>query len=352
MTRRAALFRALSLLAAILTALALFRWRLFRNLLARPSLPAVPPAYPTTTAREQARSRVVVLIGGKPQKLVEECLGRLGAADRLQVAGKKVLVKPNIVSGTPSPTTTNPEVVQGVCEWLGKQGAKTVWVGDMSAVMTLGTRRSMKSCGIEQAARQAGAVPVYFEDHDWIPTKLPGARYLKEVPISEFVHNADLVINLPVIKSHRWATYSVCLKNFVGATHGRYRPYMIDRDHWEEIISELNLAYRPALNIVDGSKVMYAGGPWRGEVAEMGLVVGGEDRVACDAVAVALMKTFPTDARLNQLGVWEQKQIRHAGQLGLGIAGPERLDLSIEPLEPPSASLHGRLTVMRRLLFG
>ncbi len=104
---------------------------------------------------------------------------------------------------------------------------------------------------------------MYFEEHRWIPVSLPGGRFLDQIPVSEFVVNADLIINLPVIKSHKWATYSGCMKNFVGATHSRYRPYMIDSEHWEEVVSEINAAYRPDLNIVDGTKVMYAGGPWR-----------------------------------------------------------------------------------------
>src|SRR3990172_5358942 len=108
------------------------------------------------------------------------------------------------------------------------------------------------------------------------------------------------------------------MKNFVGATQGRYRRYMIDGGHWEEIIAELNLAYRPALNIADGTKVMYSGGPWRGDEAPLGLLLASYDRVACDAVAVALMKTFAkTHERIADRRVWDQKQIRHAREIGV-----------------------------------
>jgi len=349
MTRRAMILSGLGFLGVLLVAVVLLRWRVVKQLLFRPGGPTVLPA---SHAAAPEGARVVLLTGGTPQRLVEEALARIGAAELLQAKGKTVLVKPNVVSGTPAPTTTSPEVVRAVCEWLRGQGAKTVWVGDMSAVMTLGTSRNMKECGIEAAARQAGATPVYFEEGGWVKTALPGARYIHEVPISEYVAKADLVINLPVIKSHRWATYSVCMKNFVGATHGRYRPYMVDRDHWEEIIAELNLAYRPALNLADGTRVMYSGGPWRGDEAPLGLVLVSADRVACDAVAVALMKTFPsTHERIAGRGVWEQRQLAHARAIGLGIEGPDALDLSIENLSPPPAGLEKRLTEMRQLLF-
>jgi uncharacterized protein (DUF362 family) len=293
---------------------------------------------------------VAVVTGGTPGELVAACLARLHAAERLAVRGMTVLVKPNVVSGAPAPTTTSPEVVRAVCEWLRTEGARTVWVGDMSAVMSRGTTASMEDSGIAAAARQAGASPIAFEEHGWVPVKLPGARYLGEVPVSEFVLRADRVINLPVIKSHRWATYSVCLKNFVGATHSRSRPYLVDSTHWEEVVAELNLAYRPDLNLVDGTRIMYAGGPWRGDEAPLGLVLAGDDRVACDAVALALIKTFQAPAAIADLSVWEQRQLRHARLLGLGLDSPARLALDIHHLAPPDADLRTRLEGMARHL--
>ncbi len=340
----------LGVLGLILVGVLLWRWRMVRHLVSRPRGPAVAPAYRAELLRPEGRSRVLLVAGGSPEELVNECLERLGAAALLQVAGKNVLVKPNVVGGAPAPTT-NPEVVGALCRWLKQQGAATVWVGDMSAVMTAGTRRGMSVSGIEEAARQAGAIPVYFEDHSWVSVKLPGARYLDHVPVSEFIVKADRVINVPVIKSHKWATYSVCMKNFVGATHGRYRPYMIDSAHWEEIVSEINLAYRPDLNLVDGTRLMFAGGPWKGEEAETGLVLAGGDRVACDAVAVALIKTFPVTGRLAERGVWEQTQIRHAQAIGLGLADPGLLELEIHRWAGATTSeLEPRLEAMQRLL--
>ncbi len=351
MTRRSLILSLLGVIAVILISLLLFRWRVIRQMLLRPRGRPLSPTYRADLFREEGRSRVVLVAGGSPHKLVYECLHRLGAEEKLQVAGRTILVKPNAVTGSPSPTTTNPAVVEALCSWLKERGAATVWVGDMSAVMSLGTPHSMKASGIEQAARQGGAIPVYFEEHRWIPVRLPGGGFLDQVPVSELIVKADLVINVPVIKSHKWATYSVCMKNFVGATHSRYRPYMINSEHWEEVVSEINAAYRPDLNIVDGTKVMYAGGPWRGTEAEVGLILAGGDRIACDAVAVALMKTFPTHQRMEERGVWEQTQIRHAQKLGLGINGPHSLELEIHHLQAPSPELHSRLEEMRKLLY-
>lgn len=350
MSRRALLFILGAVAVVLVVVFFRFRWRLLVQLLFPPRDSPRGPTSRPDPFRQRGRAQIVLVTGGDAYSRVKRCLDLLDAEGRLALRGQRVLVKPNVVAGMPAPTTTSPEVVAAVCCWLRDRGAETVWVGDMAAVMTLGTRGAMRSSGIEAAAREAGAIPVYFEEHPWVPVNLPGARHLNQVPVSEYVVTADLMVNLPVLKTHNWATYSACLKNFVGATHGRYRPYMIDSDHWEEIVAELNLAYRPDLNLVDGTRIMVAGGPRWGEVAEMELLIAGGDRVACDAVAVALLKTFDAHPKLRDRSVWEERQIAHARRLGLGVAGPDEMDLDIHHLEPPSPELRDRLEEMQTLL--
>jgi uncharacterized protein (DUF362 family) len=96
---------------------------------------------------------------------------------------------------------------------------------------------------------------------------------------------------------------------------------------------------------------MHSGGPWRGDEAPLGLLLASYDRVACDAVAVALMKTFPrTHERIADRRVWDQKQLRHAREIGLSTASAETIDLSIGHLSTPSEALTARLDQVRKLL--
>ncbi|MEK6538301.1 MAG: DUF362 domain-containing protein, partial [Nitrospirota bacterium] len=199
-----------------------------------------------------------------PLEMVKEAVSLIGGFERLDLKGKSVLVKPNVVSGEPNPATTNPEVVNAVVRLLYEHGAKKVYVGDMSAMLTLSTKRNMKKSGIEKTAKDAGAEVIAFEDYNWVEVELPGARYIKSAYVTEWLYKADIIINLPVIKTHRSASYSICLKNFIGCTHLRQRPYLIDSSHWEELVAEFNLAYAPHLNIVDGTVSMIEGGPWSG----------------------------------------------------------------------------------------
>jgi uncharacterized protein (DUF362 family) len=228
-------------------------------------------------------------------------------------------------------------VVKAVIEILYRAGAKKVYVGEMSALQTLPTKKNMERTGIFQAAREAGAEPVYFEDHGWVKVDLPQARFVKEAYVSEWIYRVERIINVPVIKTHRNASYSICLKNFIGATHGRQRPYLVDPSRWEEIVAELNLAYVPDLNIVDGTSVMVAGGPWSGEKETPALILASTDRIAADVIGLSVIRHFGKWGRVTETGVWKQKQIRRAVELGLGAKDSTSLLLKTELLERQSA---------------
>lgn len=158
--------------------------------------------------------------------------------------------------------------------------------------------------------------------------ELRGARYIKTAYVTEWLYNVDIIVNLPVIKTHRSASYSICLKNFIGCTHLRQRPYLVDESHWEELIAEFNLAYAPHLNIVDGTLSMIEGGPWKGTPASTNLIIASGDRVAADAVGLGIIKSFGKWPMVTEKDVWEQKQIKRALELGVG-SNKENLKLVV-----------------------
>jgi uncharacterized protein (DUF362 family) len=273
------------------------------------------------------KSLVSAVHGQDVKRAVREAVALLGGLKKIGVRNKTVLVKPNVVSSRGNPTTTNPEVVKAVVGLLYEEGASRVYVGDMSALGSLPTSKNMEKTGIKKAAEEAGAEVIYFEDYDFSTVALPGARYLKEVGVSEWIFKADRIINLPVVKTHRSAQYSICLKNFVGATHFKQRPYFVDSDHWEEVVAEINLAYRPDLNIVDGTTIMVEGGPWSGTERKTGLVIASGDRVAADVVGLGLIKAFGLWKGVADKGVWDQRQIRRAVETGIGAKGGNEVRL-------------------------
>lgn len=258
--------------------------------------------------------------GGDVKKTVREAVSLIGGFERLKLKGRTVLVKPNVVSGEPNPATTNPGVVAAVVKILYEEGAGKVYVGDMSAFATLSTKRNMARNGIKKAAEDNGAEVVIFEDHDWVEVPLTGTKYVKKAHVTEWLYATDVVVNLPVIKTHRRASYSITLKNFIGCTHLKERPYIIDASHWEEIVAEFNTAYSPDLNIVDGTVSMIEGGPWEGTTAETNIIIASGDRIGADIAGLGVIKYFGKWEMVAGKDVWAQRQIKTALDLGVGRA--------------------------------
>jgi uncharacterized protein (DUF362 family) len=310
----------LYLVSLLLASFFLFRWRTtLKNLIFRLEAEGQPQPKFANPFLESNNALVGLVHGTDVELMVREAIALIGGLGKIEARGKTVLVKPNVVSGEPHPATTNPQVVRAIVKLLKETGARKVYVGDMSALLTLPTKRNMERTGILQATQEAGGEALFFEDHGWVKVDLPQGRYVQEAYVSEWIFGVDRVINVPVIKTHRNATYTIALKNFIGATHGRQRPYLIDPSHWEEIITELNLAYQPHLNLVDGTKMMVSGGPWSGEEERAGLILASGDRVATDIIGLSLIKHYGRSKEISATGVWEQRQIRRAVELGLGV---------------------------------
>jgi uncharacterized protein (DUF362 family) len=279
------------------------------------------------------KTLIGVVRGENIDEMVRTCVGLIGGMEKLAVKGKTVLIKPNVVSGEPSPTTTNPVVVGSVVRLMYESGAGKVIVGDMSALLTLPTRKNLAKTGIEKAAEEAGAEVIDFDDGDWIEVKPPQLKFVQSIHVARPVYEADVLVNLPVVKTHRSANYSICLKNLVGVTHPRYRPYRVNPLQWEKIVAEMNLGVHPDLNIVDATTSMVAGGPWEGTAVKTGMIIASGDRIAADVVGLGLIKSFGQWKKVSRIGVWEQEQIRYAQQLGLGIKDRNSIEIVTRILE-------------------
>ena len=298
--------------------------------------------------REGDKASVAIVHGRDIEKSVREALDLIGGMERLDVLGKSVLLKPNIVSGALSPTTTNPKVVVAVTKILYESGARRVLVGDMSAFIKLPTRKNMESTFIKTMAEEAGAELIPFEEGGWVSVEIPEGQYLKKVYVTETLYQVDRVINLPVIKTHRSAAYSIALKNVVGVTHFRQRPYLVDRGHWQEVIAELNLVCSPDLHIVDGTRVMVEEGPWEGRTAEPNLIIATGDRIAADVVGLGVLKHYSPLSQIKEVDVWEQRQVKRAIELGLGVKGGEEIELLERELAPEIPGFKGVLGTIKK----
>ncbi len=321
---------------------------LIRQLLREPDAPHVPPQpIPADRFARGTSSPVVVVMGEAPSEMLVEGLQLLGGLETLQLTGKRVLLKPNLLNDRPPPTTTNPAVVAAMVKAVRQAGAADVVVADGSGMIRLPTAENFLATGMQAAVEGAGARVAYLEEEPWVEVTPPQASVLRRFLISRPVYEADVVINLPVVKSHRFAEYSCGLKNMVGIVHPRHRPSLAFLSgHWHERIAEINLAVHPALTIADATSIMVDGGPTSGTAARANLLLLSGDRVALDVVALALLRSYGVNRRLLEGSVWEQRQIKRAGELGLGVRGASGMALlgrSLARVQGPFDELLSRL---------
>lgn len=247
-------------------------------------------------------------------------------------AGDIVLVKPNVNSADPYPGTTNPEVLYEVIRRIWERDPRRIIVGDRSWYRDT-TLNCMKKAGLYEAAGEARAEVIPFEDGRWIKVHPEGAIHWQEgfsIPgLLEIVHH---IISLPVVKTHRLATFTMALKNSVGCilpeerlgnlhTHNHAEP------RFGSLIAEINLAVPVSFVIMDGTRAFVSGGPAVGEMVEPRLVIASKDRIANDVTGLALLKTLGTTPAIAEKSVWEQPQIRRAVELGLGVKSAQEIEL-------------------------
>ena len=283
--------------------------------------------------------------------MVRAAIDLIGGIEKLNVFKKSILLKPNILNGASPPTTTNPKVVRAIAKMLYESGASRVLIGDMSAFFKLPTRKNMEMTFMKLMAQEVEAELVPFDEGGWVSVDIPQGKFLKRVYVSEVLFQVDRVINIPVIKTHRSATYSIALKNFVGATHFRQRPYLVNRTHWEEVIAELNLAYTPDLHIIDGTRLMVEEGPWKGKGVDANLIIATGDRIAADVIGLGVLKHYSQLPQIKEVGVWEQRQVKRAMELGLGIAGKDEIELLEEDMEPGLPGFKSMMKTLREVVF-
>jgi uncharacterized protein (DUF362 family) len=93
------------------------------------------------------------------------------------------------------------------------------------------------------------------------------------------------------------------------------------------MIAEINAAYTPALVVLDGVEAFRDGGPEAGTRVETQVVLAGVDRIAVDAVGVAILRDVGTTANVRRGRIFDQEQIARAVELGLGVQQPEAITL-------------------------
>jgi len=105
-------------------------------------------------------------------------------------------------------------------------------------------------------------------------------------------------------------------------------PYMkeLHRSRYQrQMIAEINTAFSPSLIVLDGVEAFVEGGPATGKKVNANVIVAGSDRIAIDAVGVAILRYLGTTLEVNQGKIFDQEQIKRAVELGLGVTSDDQM---------------------------
>jgi len=229
---------------------------------------------------------VVAVASGKDQsENTRAVIGALGGMSRFVRKGDTVLIKPNIAWNRPVDygANTDPLVVAAVVRAAIEAGAREVRVCDRTCE---DPRRTYSRSGIAEAAKAAGARVYYVvEDFRYRDILIPEGKLLKSWPFLSDALEADVFINLPVAKHHGATGLTLAMKNLMGILGGNRGD--IHAGIHEKLV-DINLAFRPTLNILDASRCLVDHGPQGSgpeDVVEVGKVLASVNPVSLDAYA-------------------------------------------------------------------
>jgi uncharacterized protein (DUF362 family) len=251
---------------------------------------------------------LVAVKGAEPDVMFDNAIASLGGMQTFVPKGSKVLVKPNIGWDVPPDRggNTNPKLVARIIEQSLNAGAKEVSVFDHTCDQWT---RCYKTSGIEQAVKDAGGRIVSGDSEGYYQTvAVPKGERLTEAKVHELLLDADVFINVPVLKHHSSSMLTIGMKNLMGVVWDRWYWH---RNDLHQCIADFASYRKPDLTVVDAYNVMKRNGPRgvsAGDVVPMKSQIVSTDFVAADAAAAKLFGTEPGDIR----------HIELAAQMNLG----------------------------------
>jgi uncharacterized protein (DUF362 family) len=252
------------------------------------------------------------------------------------VGGKDLFLKPNFNSADPAPGSTHNDTLREMVNYLHEQGAERITVGDRSGMGD--TEGVMRQKDIFRMAEELGFETVVFDHLDedgWIHFPSNGGHWSRGFAVAQPVLEADGIIQACCLKTHRFGGhFTLSLKNSVGLVAkfipGEKYNYMSElhgSSHQRHMIAEINAAYEPDLVVIDGVEAFVNAGPDQGKRVDSRVVLAGRDRVALDAVGVAILRYFGTTTDVSTGPIFEQEQIARAIELDLGVQSPADIEL-------------------------
>jgi len=249
------------------------------------------------------------------------------------VKNKDVLIKPNFNTADPTPGSTHNDTLVALVDEIWDMGAKSICLGERSYPPT---REVMDEKGIVPLLKQKDVHVIDFDDleqKDWVEFKPRQSHWENGFRIARPIIEAECLISTCCLKTHQFGgVFTLSLKLHVGVVptfrHGyQYMGELHQSPFQEEMIAEINQPFSPDIIVLDGIDAFTDGGPATGKRAKGNIFLASTDRVAIDAVGVAVLKAMGSNAAIMQPKIFDQRQIARASALGIGVSSASEIDI-------------------------
>jgi uncharacterized protein (DUF362 family) len=290
------------------------------------SLPFLVPRYDED--RRSVRSRVAILPASEYSEKLSDLLWEGLKLFHLQVSGKSILLKPNLVDYIPgAEVNTHPLLVIAAVECFRRLGARRVIVAEGPGHQR-DTELVLRATGLERQLKQQRLPFVDLNRDEVVATRLhAGYSGLKRLWLPRTVLGTDFIVSMPKVKTHHWSGVTLSMKNMFGVVPGVKYGWPKNLLHWRGIqqsIVDLVATVPIHFVIADAIVCMEGNGPLAGTGRRLERIILSDDPVAADATCARLMGLLP-------------ERVPHIAEAAkfLGNVSPDRIDqLAVAVVSP------------------
>ena len=282
---------------------------------------------------------------------IKDCLDQLALPD---LNSKTVLLKPNVGREVDPKLAinTNPDVVEAVFNYLkGKFDARFL-IGD-SPIINTDTKKAFTQSGYTNLLKNDGIQFIDLDEKPPIELEIPDGKILKKIKVTGYWNEIDVIISIPVLKTHMHTGASLSFKNLKGLIYKREKvtlhhlqaPELINKLDIKKVkeldvaIADLAHVFRPDLVIIDASLAQEGMGPSSGEVVKLDTIIASTNYLAADIIALAI--TQPS---------WTLEDVPHLKLISETLPEspksredvetiPENVKGFVKQIEPPPTSI-------------
>ncbi|NHJ24907.1 MAG: DUF362 domain-containing protein [Candidatus Lokiarchaeota archaeon] len=244
------------------------------------------------------------------------------------IKNKHVILKPNFNTADPPPASSSMETVKQIVINLKKIGAKSITIAERSGPAD--TQETFKKKGLYSLGEELDVKIVdltALSKDDFVQKNPEGNHWKNGFLFPKIYDTAECIIETCCLKTHMYGGhFTLSLKNAVALVPKKFMGELHSSKYQREMITEINSVFAPDLIIMDGILCFVDGGPMDGTLKESNVFVAGIDRIAVDAVGVAILRILGTTPEVSNGPIFQQLQIKRAVELGIGISSAHDIE--------------------------